>query len=70
VGKVANKKRKEIFEELKANGQLPDPPPRVKQQPTKDEIKCCLYLFANKLPSNLARCHGCPLTQEQFDAKV
>jgi hypothetical protein len=67
VGKTANKKREELFKTLEREGKIkaaPRPPskPRTIRPKVYDPSdKCCVVLFANKLPDTFMRCHGCPL---------
>lgn len=72
MGKAANRRRKQIFEELGKSGRLDVPlyvaeralKPSKQRGPAKSESKCCLVKYQNNLPMNFRKCHGCPLDTE------
>jgi hypothetical protein len=68
MGKVRNRKRKELFEELERNGKLPPPQPVKRKRRLVVKAKqvdvCCLIRYENELPMGFRPCLGCPLTQQ------
>lgn len=53
MGKVANRKRKEFFEELRKRGEEA----RIERQ----QGNCCLLKYKRKLPDHFRKCIDCPL---------